>query len=199
MPPCSRNRSSLAVRSGSSRSRFQRWPTPISAHHRGLDPLVMRRSWNYSISVPPCSCVPNGGPRRRSWVRADCEPVARCGAETFPGRSVAYQTAYQSVRPRPIKQVLRRTLATLSAAVKRGRILADTEEVTGSNPVSPTSIIPGQTGFATASTPALLPCRGLASQTASLTDQLDGDRTRRPWPSLHGSTPAEAPCDRPFQ
>jgi hypothetical protein len=29
----------------------------------------------------------------------------------------------------------------------------------------------------------------LASQTASLTDQLDGDRTRHPWPSLHGSTP----------
>jgi hypothetical protein len=37
---------------------------------------------------------------------------------------------------------------------------------------------------------------GLASQTASLTDQLDGDRTRHPWPSLHGSTPAEALCDR---
>jgi hypothetical protein len=56
----------------------------------------------------------------------------------------AYQTAYQSARPGPITQVLRRTLATLSAAVKRGRILADTEEVTGSNPVSPTSITPGQ-------------------------------------------------------
>jgi hypothetical protein len=41
----------------------------------------------------------------------------------------AYQTAYQSVRPGPIKQVLRRTLAPLSAAVKCGRILADTEEV----------------------------------------------------------------------
>ena len=50
----------------------------------------------------------------------------------------AYQTAYQSVRPGPITQVLRRTLATLCAAVQRGRILADTEEVTGSNPVSPT-------------------------------------------------------------
>jgi hypothetical protein len=56
----------------------------------------------------------------------------------------AYQTAYQSVRPGPITQVLRRTLATLCAAVQRGRILADTEEVTGSNPVSPTSITPGQ-------------------------------------------------------
>jgi hypothetical protein len=54
----------------------------------------------------------------------------------------AYQTAYQSVRPGPITQVLRGTLATLSAAVHRGRILADTEEVTGSNPVSPTSITP---------------------------------------------------------
>ena len=52
----------------------------------------------------------------------------------------AYQTAYQSVRPGAIKQVLRRTLATLGAAVKRGRILADAEEVTGSNPVSPTKI-----------------------------------------------------------
>ena len=44
----------------------------------------------------------------------------------------AYQTAYQSVRPVAIKQVLRRTLATLGTAVKRGQILADTEEVTGS-------------------------------------------------------------------
>ena len=59
----------------------------------------------------------------------------------------AYQTAYQSVRPGPITQVLRRTLATLNAAVQRGRILADTEEVTGSNPVSPTSITPGQDGL----------------------------------------------------
>ena len=40
---------------------------------------------------------------------------------------------------------------------------------------------------------------GLASQTASLTDQLDGHRTTHPWPSLHGSTPAEALCDRPSQ
>jgi hypothetical protein len=40
---------------------------------------------------------------------------------------------------------------------------------------------------------------GLASQTASLTDQLDGDRTRHPWPSLHGSTPAAALCDRSSQ
>jgi hypothetical protein len=56
----------------------------------------------------------------------------------------AYQTAYQSARPGPITQILRRTVATLSAAVKRGRILADTEEVTGSNPVSPTSITPSE-------------------------------------------------------
>jgi hypothetical protein len=40
---------------------------------------------------------------------------------------------------------------------------------------------------------------GLASQTASLTDQLDGHRTTHPWPSLRGSTPAEALCDRPSQ
>jgi hypothetical protein len=59
----------------------------------------------------------------------------------------AYQTAYQSVRPGPTKQVLRRTLATLRAAVKRGRILADTEEVTGSNPVSPTTVYPSQRPF----------------------------------------------------
>jgi hypothetical protein len=37
----------------------------------------------------------------------------------------AYQTAYQSVRSGPITRVLRRTLATLRAAVRRGRILAD--------------------------------------------------------------------------
>jgi hypothetical protein len=68
-------------------------------------------------------------------------------APSRAGRSLvvatpAYQTAYQSVRPGPIKQVLRRTLATLSAAIKRGGILADTEEVTGSNPVSPTVTTP---------------------------------------------------------
>jgi hypothetical protein len=40
-----------------------------------------------------------------------------------------------------------RTLDTLSAAAMRRRILADTEEVTGSNPVSPTSTIPGQMQF----------------------------------------------------
>jgi hypothetical protein len=59
----------------------------------------------------------------------------------------AYQTAYQSVRPGPITQVLRRTLATLSAAVTGGRILADTEEVTGSNPVSPTKESPSHKHF----------------------------------------------------
>jgi len=40
-----------------------------------------------------------------------------------------------------------RTLDTLSAAAMRRRILADTEEVTGSNPVSPTSNAPGQRCF----------------------------------------------------
>jgi hypothetical protein len=59
----------------------------------------------------------------------------------------AYQTAYQSVRPGPITQVLRRTLATLSAAVKCGRIWADTEEVTSSIPVSPTNNAPSQKHF----------------------------------------------------
>jgi hypothetical protein len=49
----------------------------------------------------------------------------------------AYQTAYQSVRPEAIKLVLRRTLVTLSAAAKRGRILADTEGSTGPTPLPP--------------------------------------------------------------
>ena len=40
-----------------------------------------------------------------------------------------------------------RTLDTLSAAAMRRRILADTEEVTGSNPVSPTSNTPGPPCF----------------------------------------------------
>ena len=51
------------------------------------------------------------------------------------GSLVAATPAYQSVRPGPITQVLRRTRATLSAAVKRGRILADTEDVAPSRPV----------------------------------------------------------------
>ena len=37
-----------------------------------------------------------------------------------------------------------RTLLTLSRAVPRSRTLTDTEEVTGSNPVSPTNNTPGQ-------------------------------------------------------
>jgi hypothetical protein len=73
----------------------------------------------------------------------------------------AYQTAYQSVRPGPITQVLRRTLDTLSAAVKRGRILADTEEVTGSNPVSPTKKALVSHPFATL-------CRRLAPRSVDL-------------------------------
>jgi hypothetical protein len=43
--------------------------------------------------------------------------------------------------------------------IREQKFCPDTEEVTGSNPVSPTSIIPGQTGFAIAWKPALLPCR----------------------------------------
>ena len=39
----------------------------------------------------------------------------------------------------------------------------------------------------------------LASQTANLTDQLDGHRTTHPWPLPRCLTQAEAPCDRPSQ
>ena len=73
----------------------------------------------------------------------------------------AYQTAYQLVRPGPIKQVLRRTLTALSAAAMRGRILADTEEVTGSNPVSPTKKALVSHPFATL-------CRRLAPRSVDL-------------------------------
>ena len=126
-------------------------------------------------------------------VRSERVSPSPCGEQVprWSGREARQRTANPCTRvqiPSPPRAI---------GAV--GARFPDTEEVTGSNPVSPTSIIPGQTGFATPTTPALLPCRGLASQTASLTDQLGGDRTRRPWPSLHGSTPAEAPCDRPFQ
>jgi hypothetical protein len=46
--------------------------------------------------------------------------------------------------------------------------ITDTEEVTGSNPVSPTSITPGQTGFATASMPAIAARASLAGDKAGL-------------------------------
>jgi hypothetical protein len=53
-------------------------------------------------------------------------------AQEQDGVPVVATPAYQSVRPEAIKQVFRRTLATLSAAVKGGRILADTEAVIAS-------------------------------------------------------------------
>ena len=59
----------------------------------------------------------------------------------------------------------------LLARIPYRRFCPDTEEVTGSNPVSPTSNIPGQTAIATARIACVI---DLASQTASLTDQLDG-------------------------
>ena len=44
------------------------------------------------------------------------------------------------------------------------------------------------------------PCDSLDACAASMSQALlDGDRTMHPWPSLHGSTPAEAPCDRSSQ
>jgi aminoglycoside phosphotransferase (APT) family kinase protein len=54
-------------------------------------------------------------------------------------RWLAYQSAYQPIRSWPIKPVLERTLPTLAGHVLGSTTLADTEEVTGSNPVSPTS------------------------------------------------------------
>jgi hypothetical protein len=116
---------------------------------------------------PPLRRFPfGGGYDARGWVVAirwmgwlitgdAAQPWRQLRAQEQDGLLVvatpAYQTAYQSVRPGAIKQVLKRTLATLGAAVKRGRILADTEEVTGSNPVSPTKM-------ALVSHPVLRPC-----------------------------------------
>jgi hypothetical protein len=101
--------------------------------------MPSRTPMSRAFVVPPSS-------QNRHYARR--HPVYTKRAQEQVGVLVvatpAYQTAYQSVRPGPITQVLRRTLATLSAAVKRGRILADTEEVTGSNPVSPTSNTPCQ-------------------------------------------------------
>ena len=73
----------------------------------------------------------------------------------------------------------------LRARIPYRRFCPDTEEVTGSNPVSPTSNIPGQTAIATAGIACVI---GLANQTASLTDQLDGPQIRHPWPLRHVST-----------
>src|SRR5215212_6149036 len=54
------------------------------------------------------------------------EARSRAGRSVGYRHAPAYQTAYHSVRPGPIKQVLRRTLTALSAAAIRRRILADT-------------------------------------------------------------------------
>ena len=80
-----------------------------------------------------------------------------------------------------------------------GARFPDTEEVTGSNPVSPTSNTPGQMGFCDQPRRCTSPRRRLASPTANLTGQLAGHQTMHPWPSRRVSTRAEALCDRPSQ
>ena len=71
-----------------------------------------------------------------------CRSRPSCSAQ-------ASQTASQSVRRPAIIWVHPRTSLTPTAAFSCAPKITDTEEVTGSNPVSPTSIIPGQSLFQT--------------------------------------------------
>jgi hypothetical protein len=72
---------------------------------------------------------------RRTWPFRD-----RPGLTSKLVRLGAYQSAYQSVRPGPTGRIHTRTLATLNTRLPRSRFLADTEDVTDSNPVSTRSI-----------------------------------------------------------
>jgi hypothetical protein len=70
----------------------------------------------------------------------------------------ASHTASQSLQHPAIIRVHRRTPFTAAAALSASQ-RSLTRKRSGSNPVSTTIITPGHMGFATASTPALLPCR----------------------------------------
>jgi hypothetical protein len=67
----------------------------------------------------------------------------------YQAAHTASQTASQSVQLPAIIWVQPRTSLTPAAALPCVPEITDTEEVTGSNPVSPTSITPGQTHFPT--------------------------------------------------
>jgi hypothetical protein len=75
-------------------------------------------------------------------------PPASCGDNDSDANLLAVGQLTRTVRD--MSDLAHAPDATV-AAVHGQRFCPDTEEVTGSNPVSPTSIIPGQTGFATTS------------------------------------------------
>src|SRR5215217_3497131 len=104
--------------------------TALAGPHRLMPVLVPACHWclrtrqmSRAFRLPP-------SPQNRRYAYR--HPAYTIEARSRAGRSVsyshapAYQTAYHSVRPGPIKQVLRRTLTALSAAAIRRRILADT-------------------------------------------------------------------------
>jgi hypothetical protein len=84
--------------------------------------MPSRTPMSRAFVVPPSSQNRHHAYRRPEYTTKRAQEQEAVSVVATP----AYQTAYQSVRPEAIKQVLRRTLATLGAAVKRGRILADT-------------------------------------------------------------------------
>jgi hypothetical protein len=115
--------------------------TALAGPHRLMPVLVPACHWclrtrqmSRAFRLPP-------SPQNRRYAYR--HPAYTIEARSRAGRSVsyshapAYQTAYQSVRPGPIKQVLRRTLTALSAAAIRRRTLADTEGSTGPTPLPP--------------------------------------------------------------
>jgi hypothetical protein len=76
---------------------------------------------------------------RRTWTRAGCAYLHGWSS------AAAYQSAYRLVRSWKTKPGPGRTVVAHKACVPDSVILADTEEVTGSIPVSPTSKTPSQT------------------------------------------------------
>ena len=88
----------------------------------------------------------------------------------------------------------RRTLSTLSAIASGLFSLADTEEVTGSNPVSPTSITPGQTRIRSPD--------GACGASRAKTSPPTSSHSASPWatgtPSPRSSPAARSPTPSPI-
>ena len=140
-------------------ARGARTSSTACAYQRSLrgqlkEPILRRRRDNAGLGTlrraPACTAAPSPqchdpGWRRRSRHRC----LSLIGAADSASSPPASQTASQSVRHPAIIRVHAWISFTPANALSGVPEITDTEEVTGSNPVSPISITPSQTDFAT--------------------------------------------------
>jgi hypothetical protein len=106
-----------------------------------------------------CVAASLGSSRRERWTLPSCAPVTRYRTDRSTlhthnaGASTAPPMCRPSCRPTSPHSGRHRRPSThapgaTSTRISAQRLCPDTEEVTGSNPVSPTSVIPSQRYFA---------------------------------------------------